>query len=65
MDQQITELLNRLKLSNMSSSLDKEPTPKADKESKGASTAEESKLGNLMEDMWPELSGNNIPNIRH
>ena len=53
MDDQISELLNRMKLNNMGSSLDKEPIPKDDKPSK---SVEGGKLGDLMEDIENEFA---------
>ena len=54
MDDQITELLNRMKLNNMGSSLEKEPVLKGDKSS--SSLTEGGKLGELMEDIENEFA---------
>ena len=54
MDDQITELLNRMKLNNMGSSLEKEPILKGDKSS--SSLTEGGKLGELMEDIENEFA---------
>ena len=54
MDDQITELLNRMKLNNMGSSLEKEPILKGDKSS--TSLTEGGKLGDLMEDIENEFA---------
>ena len=54
MDDQITELLNRMKLNNMGSSLVQDPVLKGDKSSK--SLAEGGKLGDLMEDIENEFA---------
>ena len=54
MDDQITELLNRMKLNNMGSSLEKEPILKGDKSS--SNLTEGGKLGELMEDIENEFA---------
>lgn len=53
MDDQITELLNRMKLNNMGSSLEKEPIPKDERPS---TSLEGGKLGDLMDDIENEFA---------